>query len=93
MAAAALTKFLPALLALQFLGTRRGRSRYALTLIAALAAMLAWPLITSGPSQFLDSTFGYQLLQRGGGVQFAQLVAAGEASGAVALAAVQPPGD
>ena len=70
MAAAALTKFLPALLALQFLSIRRGRSRYALTLAAALAAMLAWPLITSGPAQFLDSTFGYQLLQRGGGVQF-----------------------
>jgi len=70
MAAAALTKFLPALLALQFLGPRRGRFRYALTLIASLAAMLAWPLITSGPAQFLDSTFGYQLLQRGGGVQF-----------------------
>jgi hypothetical protein len=70
MAAATLTKFLPALLALQFLGTRRGRARYALTLIAALAAMLAWPRITSGPARFLDSTFGYQLRQRGGGVQF-----------------------
>jgi hypothetical protein len=70
MAAATLTKFLPALLALQFLGLRRGRSRYALALVASLAAMLAWPLITSGPAQFLDSTFGYQLLQRGGGVQF-----------------------
>jgi hypothetical protein len=70
MAAAALTKFLPALLALQFLGVRRGRSRYALTLAAALAAMLAWPLITSGPAQFLHSTLGYQLIQRGGGVQF-----------------------
>jgi len=70
MAAAALTKFLPALLALQFLGVRRGRSRYALTLVASLAAMLAWPLITSGPARFLDSTLGYQLLQRGGGVQF-----------------------
>jgi hypothetical protein len=70
MAAAALTKFLPALLALQFLATRRGRSRYALTFLAALAAMLAWPLITSGPAAFLDSTFGYQLLQRGGGIQF-----------------------
>jgi hypothetical protein len=69
-AAAALTKFLPALLALQFLGVRRGRPRYALTLVASLAAMLAWPLITSGPARFLDSTFGYQLLQRGGGVQF-----------------------
>jgi hypothetical protein len=32
--------------------------------------MLAWPLITSGPGQFLDSTLGYQLFQRGGGVQF-----------------------
>jgi hypothetical protein len=70
MAAAALTKFVPALLALQFLGLRRGRSRYALTLVASLAAMLAWPLITSGPAQFLDSTFGYQLVQRGGGAQF-----------------------
>ena len=55
---------------MQFLGVRRGRSRYALTLAASLAAMLAWPLITSGPAQFLDSTFGYQLIQRGGGVQF-----------------------
>jgi hypothetical protein len=70
MAAAALTKFLPALLALQFLGVRRGRWRYALTLVLSLAAMLAWPLITSGPAQFLDSTFGYQLIQRGGGIQF-----------------------
>jgi hypothetical protein len=70
MAATALTKFLPGLLALQFLGVRRGRSRYALTLVASLAAMLAWPLVTSGPAQFLDSTFGYQLLQRGGGAQF-----------------------
>jgi Glycosyltransferase family 87 len=70
MAAATLTKFVPALLALQFLGIRQGRSRYALTLVAALAAMLAWPLITSGPAQFLDSTFGYQLIHRGGGVQF-----------------------
>jgi hypothetical protein len=69
-AAAALTKFLPALLALQFLGVRPGRWRYALTLVASLAAMLAWPLITSGPAQCLDSTFGYQLIQRGGGVQF-----------------------
>ena len=69
MAAAALTKFLPALLALQFLGVARA-PRYALTLVAALAAMLAWPLITSGPAAFLDSTFGYQLFQRGGGVQF-----------------------
>jgi hypothetical protein len=70
MAAAALTKFLPVLLALQFLGIRPGRWRYALTFAASLAAMLAWPLITSGPAQFLDSTFGYQLTQRGGGVQF-----------------------
>jgi hypothetical protein len=70
MAAAVLTKFVPALLALQFLGEKRGRWRYALALAAALAAMLAWPLITSGPAQFLDSTFGYQLLQRGGGTQF-----------------------
>ena len=70
MAAAALTKFLPALVAVQFLGTRRGRARYALALVASLAAMIAWPLITSGPREFLDSTFGYQLIQRGGGVQF-----------------------
>ncbi len=70
MVAAALTKFLPALLALQFLGVRRGRSRYALTLVASLAAMLAWPLITSGSAQFLGSTAGYQLIQRGGGIQF-----------------------
>ena len=70
MAAVALTKFLPALLAVQFLGVRRGRTRYALTLAASLAAMLTWPLITSGPAQFFDSTFGYQLIQRGGGVQF-----------------------
>jgi hypothetical protein len=70
MAAAALTKFLPALLAVAFLGTRRGRWRYALTLVASLAAMLAWPLITSGPAQLFDSTLGYQLLQRGGGVQY-----------------------
>jgi hypothetical protein len=69
-AAAALTKFVPVLLAFQFLAVKRGRWGYALTLIAALAAMLTWPLITSGPAQFLDSTLGYQLLQRGGGVQF-----------------------
>ena len=70
LAAAALTKFVPALLAFQFLGVKGGRSRYLLTFVAALAGMLAWPLITSGPAQFLDSTFGYQLLQRGGGLQF-----------------------
>jgi hypothetical protein len=70
MAAAALTKFLPALLALQFLGVRQGRTRYVLTLVASLGAMLAWPLIDSGPAQFLNSTFMYQLTQRGGGVQF-----------------------
>jgi hypothetical protein len=69
-AAVALTKFLPALLAFQFLGERRGRWRYVLVLLAALVAMLAWPLITSGPAQFLDSTVGYQLMQRGGGLQF-----------------------
>jgi Glycosyltransferase family 87 len=69
-AAATLTKFLPALLALQFLGVRRGRWRYVLALTGGLAAMLAWPLITSGPTAFLDSTFGYQLLHRGGGTQF-----------------------
>jgi hypothetical protein len=68
-AAAVLTKFVPALLAVQFLGPGRGRVRYALTLAASLAAMLTWPLITSGAAQFLDSTFGYQLMQRGGGVQ------------------------
>jgi len=70
MAAAALTKFLPALVAVQFLGVSRGRSRYAMTLAISLAAMLAWPVITSGPAEFFDSTFGYQLIQRGGGVQF-----------------------
>jgi Glycosyltransferase family 87 len=69
-AAAALTKFVPAVLAFQFLGVKRGRSRYVLTLVASLAGMLAWPLITSGVKQFLGSTFGYQLIQRGGGVQF-----------------------
>jgi hypothetical protein len=72
-AAATLTKFVPVLLAFQFLGPkdpRRGRSRYAATLVASLAGMLAWPLITSGVRQFLDSTFGYQLIQRGGGIQF-----------------------
>jgi hypothetical protein len=69
-AAVTLTKFLPALLALQFLGVRRGRWRYVLALAAALAAMLAWPLATSGPTAFFDSTFGYQLLHRGGGTQF-----------------------
>jgi hypothetical protein len=98
MAAAALTKFLPALLALQFLATRRGRSRYALTLLAALAAMLAWPLVTAGPAAFLDSTFGYQLLQRGGGVQFSiwtylpqvATVARPALAGALALLALSP---
>lgn len=69
-AAAALTKFIPALLAFQFLGVKRRRSRYVLTLVASLAGMLAWPLITSGAAHFLDSTFGYQLIQRGGGTQF-----------------------
>ncbi|HTU73778.1 MAG TPA: hypothetical protein VMG38_09690 [Trebonia sp.] len=69
-AAATLTKFVPALLALQFPGPRRGRVRYLLALVAALVIMLAWPLVTSGPAAFLDSTLGYQLLQRGGGVQF-----------------------
>jgi hypothetical protein len=69
-AAAALTKFVPVLLAAQFLGVRRGRSRYMVTLVAALGGMLTWPFITSGPAQFLDSTLGYQLIQRGGGVQF-----------------------
>jgi len=69
-AAAVLTKFVPVLLAFQFLAVKHGRRRYALTLIGALAAMITWPLITSGPAQFFDSTLGYQLLQRGGGVQF-----------------------
>jgi len=69
-AAAALTKFVPALIAFQFLGVKRGRSRYVVTLFASLAGMLAWPLITSGLAQFLDSTFGYQLLQRGSGTQY-----------------------
>jgi Glycosyltransferase family 87 len=69
-AAAALTKFVPALLAVQFLGVKRGRPRYVLTLTASLAGMLAWPVITSGAARFLDSTLGYQLIQRGGGVQF-----------------------
>jgi Glycosyltransferase family 87 len=69
-AAAALTKFVPALLAVQFLGVRGGRARYALTLVASLGAMLAWPLITSGPAQFFNSTLDYQLIQRGSGVQF-----------------------
>ncbi|MGH3287056.1 MAG: glycosyltransferase 87 family protein, partial [Streptosporangiaceae bacterium] len=69
-AAVVLTKFVPVLLAFQFLAVKRGRSRYALTLVASFAAMLAWPLVTSGPAQFLDSTLGYQLIQRGGGVQF-----------------------
>jgi hypothetical protein len=98
MAAAVLTKFLPALLALQFLGVRRGRLHYALTLAAALAAMLAWPLITSGPAQFLDSTFGYQLFQRGGGVQFSiwtymahvAIVARPVLAGALVLLALSP---
>jgi hypothetical protein len=70
MASAVLTKFVPALLALQFLGEKRGRWRYALTLVASLAGMLAWPLITSGPANFFDSTFGYQLMRRGAGTQF-----------------------
>jgi len=70
LAAVTLTKFLPGLLAVQFLGVRQGRWRYGLTVAAALAAMLAWPLLTSGPAQFFDSTFGYQLFQRGGGIQF-----------------------
>jgi hypothetical protein len=69
-AAAALTKFVPALLALQFLGVRRGRPLYTLTLVASLAAMMAWPLIRSGPARFVDSTFGYQLFERGGGTQY-----------------------
>jgi len=69
-AAAALTKFVPVLLAFQFLPVKHGRSRYVLTLVAALGGMLAWPLVTSGVAQFLGSTLGYQLIQRGGGLQF-----------------------
>jgi hypothetical protein len=99
MAAATLTKFVPALLALQFLGIRRGRRRYLLTLAAALAAMLAWPLVTSGPATFFDSTFGYQLIQRGGGVQFSiwtsmphvAAVARPVLGAALALLALSPP--
>jgi glycosyl transferase family 87 len=98
MAAATLTKFLPGLLALQFLGIRKGRWRYALTLVASLAAMLAWPLITSGPAQLLDSTVGYQLIQRGGGAQFsiwtylphAALVARPMLAAALLLLALSP---
>ena len=98
LAAAALTKFLPVLIALQFLGVRRGRSRYALTLAASLGAMLAWPVITSGPARFLDSTVGYQLVQRGGGAQFsiwtylphAALVARPLLAGALVLLALSP---
>jgi hypothetical protein len=69
-AAAALTKFVPVLLAFQFLGVKQGRSRYVLTLVAALGGMLAWPLVSSGVAQFLGSTLGYQLIERGGGLQF-----------------------
>jgi hypothetical protein len=60
--------------------------------------MLIWPLITSGPAQFLDSTLGYQLLQRGGGVQFsiwtymphAALVARPVLAAALVLLALSP---
>ena len=98
LAAVALTKFLPALIALQFLGVRRGRSRYALTLAVSLGAMLAWPLITSGLGAFLDSTFGYQLIKRGAGVQFsiwtypphAALVARPLLAAALVLLALSP---
>jgi hypothetical protein len=98
MAAVALTKFLPGLLALQFLGIRKGRRRYALTLLASLAVMLAWPVISSGPAQFIDSTVGYQLIQRGGGVQFsiwtylpsAALVARPLLAAALVLLALSP---
>jgi hypothetical protein len=69
-AAAALTKFVPVLLAFQFLAVKRGRSRYLLTLVATLGGTLAWPLVTSGVAPFLGSTLGYQLIQRGGGLQF-----------------------
>jgi hypothetical protein len=98
MAAVTLTKFLPGLLAVQFLGVRTGRRRYALALVASLAAMLAWPLITAGPAQFLDSTVGYQLIQRGSGVQFsiwtdlphAALVARPALAAALLLLALSP---
>ena len=98
LAAAALTKFLPVLIALQFLGVRRGRSRYALTLAVSLGAMLAWPLIASGLVPFLASTFGYQLIKRGAGVQFsiwtylphAALVARPLLAAALALLALSP---
>ena len=97
-AAAALTKFVPVLLALPFLAVKPGRSRYLLTLGAALAAMLAWPLHTSGLAQFLDSTVSYQLFQRGGGVQFsiwtflpqAALVARPVLAAALVLLAISP---
>jgi glycosyl transferase family 87 len=69
-AAVALTKFVPVLLAFPFLAVKPGRSRYVLTLVVSLGGMLAWPLATSGVAQFLSSTFGYQLIQRGGGLQF-----------------------
>jgi Glycosyltransferase family 87 len=98
MAAATLTKFIPVLLAVQFLGVRKGRWRYALSLLVSLAAMLAWPVITSGPARFLDSTVGYQLVQRGGGAQFsiwtylphAALVARPLLAAALVLLALSP---
>src|ERR1700677_2162119 len=98
MAAVTPTKFLPVLLPVQILGMRRGRGRYALTLVVALAAMLAWPLVSSGPAQFFDSTFGYQLFQRGGGIQFsiwtylphAAIVARAVLAAALVLLALSP---
>jgi hypothetical protein len=83
---------------LQFLGIRKGRWRYALTLLASVAAMLAWPVISSGPAQFIDSTVGYQLIQRGGGVQLsiwtylppAALVARPLLAAALVLLALSP---
>ena len=60
--------------------------------------MLAWPVITSGRLEFLDSTVGYQLIQRGGGVQFsiwtylppAALVARPLLAAALVLLALSP---
>jgi hypothetical protein len=69
-----------------------------LTLAVSLGAMLAWPLITSGLVAFLDSTFGYQLIKRGAGVQFsiwtylphAALVARPLLAAALVLLALSP---
>jgi hypothetical protein len=88
-AAATLTKFVPGLLAVQFLAVRRGRARYVLALATGLAGMLAWPLLTSGMAKFLDSTFGYQLARRGGGIQFSawSYLPHGSTAARIALAA------